>query len=372
MCRQGVQKAPYLEYFRMHTWFMVALPAWRLTHAAARSAGLGAYLPLLGAAIHFGCYGDNCAWPFLRHPYEHEVTVAAYGYFGGSRLLKGAMAALPQNSLSDAGPLALYYFTLPALLPADFPAALPSPLPPGAGGSRSSGRSFLARALRALSTQTSARRFWLLALSMLLALTALPAEPGPDARRAIDAALWHSKRAYGCSKAVFPPRALAVRTDALQPCGPGGADAGWSVSRLALDVAGVTISVAASLGLAAAMPRGRTFVTEAGGRTLVVYVLHLYVVPALEPPTVALVQVVAYSIHPEAAAIAAAAIAALVVHALALPLPLPLGRVSVLLHAARRAARDGVAACLETGRRMSAARGHAQRGASGEAEPLVP
>lgn len=96
---RGTGKAPYREYFVMHTWFMIALPVWRFLHATLRSLGLRSLLPGLCILCHFGCWGNNCRWPFLRHPHEFEESFAAYGYFGGSRTSKAFAAVLPQNDL---------------------------------------------------------------------------------------------------------------------------------------------------------------------------------------------------------------------------------------------------------------------------------
>ena len=304
---KGVMKAPFREYFVMHTWFMVALPAWRFLHASLRSLRLHFLLPVLGVLCHFGCWGNNCTWPLLRHPHELEESVIAYGYFGGSRMLKALSAALPQNDVSVAGPFMLFYATIPALLHTEFPAVLPSPI------SRSAG--IRSGCVGALKAQLFARVLWGMGLLALLAVFSDPA-----LHPLLDTALWHSKRAYGCSQGVFPPRSLTVRIDELAPCGAGRAG-GWDLHSLVLDLVGVMLSVLAILGAAAVMPRHRTSWMEAGERTLSVYAIHLYVLPALEVPFTATVQAAAFFLHPEIAAAVALGGSIVLVRALALPLP---------------------------------------------------
>lgn len=303
---KGQQKAPYREYFVMHTWFMVALPAWRLLHAAARSMGVERAMPTAGLLIHFGCWGNNCRWPLLRHPHDLEESVAAYGYFSGSRWLKSVAAALPQNDLSVIGPYTFFYATLPVCMPADFPANLPNPF-------RSLSKRLPQRLQRARHP-AAARKLWIVGLLASLALFSDPAFRG-----VISKANWHSKRAYGCERSIFPPRPLVVRTDAVEPCGEAAAG-GWSLDNLLLDATGVALSTVGVLGIAAVVPRHRTAWTEAGERTFAVYLLHIYVLPAVEVPFTALAQVLAQAVHPEAVAPAAFLGAIVLCRALALPI----------------------------------------------------
>lgn len=303
---KGMQKAPYREYFVMHTWFLIALPAWRLLHAALRSFGWERALPALGVLIHFGCWGNNCRWPFLRHPHDLEDSVVAYGYFSGSRFLKSIATSLPQNDLSVIAPFTLFYATLPSLMPRDFPTRIPNPF--------KHVRQPLQTPFNNVRVQAFARGFWAVGLLAMLAVFSDPA-----LRHMTDLAFWHSKRAYGCEKSVFPPRLLVVRTDALTPCGQNGVGA-WSFSGFALDAVGVALSTLGIVGLAAVVPRFRTAWTEAGERTFAVYILHLYVLPAVEVPFTAFAQVIAHAIHPEAVAPVALIGAVVLCRALALPL----------------------------------------------------
>ena len=204
------------------------------------------------------------------------------------------------------GPFLFFYGTLPAFLPPQFPAALPNPL------SRITAR---VQRVRNVDPDVFSRALWVLGFLALLAVFSDPA-----LRPLVDATLWHSKRAYGCSQAVFPPRLINVRTDDVAPCG-AGSGGGWSIYALTLDVAGVFLSTIAILGVAAVMPRQRTVLTEAGERTLSVYVFHLYILPAVEVPFTALVQVTAYFVHPEVAAAVTFGGCLILVHALAWPVP---------------------------------------------------
>lgn len=108
------------------------------------------------------------------------------------------------------------------------------------------------------------------ATAVVMQSASLPPQPPPgathsstDARCAVaaaatktwlEAALYHTKRAYGCNGTVFPPRPLVVRIDATAPCGVGRAG-GWSLHALSLDLAGLTLSSVAIVGIAAAVPR---------------------------------------------------------------------------------------------------------------------
>ena len=163
---RGLHKAPLREFFRVHLWFLVALPCWRAVHAALRTLGLRRALPPLALALHFGCWGANCRWPFLRHPHELDVSTASLGYYGGSRSLRDLAASLPQNDLSVIAPYFLYYAFVPALLPAGFPASLPPTTAP---------RCLVPRCLRRADGR---RRLWVGVLLLLLALcTAAQAAP---------------------------------------------------------------------------------------------------------------------------------------------------------------------------------------------------
>ena len=305
---RGAYKAPSREYFHMHAWFMVALPAWRLTHAAlVGTLGLRAgrtTLVILATAVHVGCWGGNCRWPFLRHPHELEASVASLGYYGGMRALRDVAAALPHNDVSVIGPYMVFYAAIPALLPRGFPATLPAPVA-------------WRRAQPAV-----VRGLWLGVLVALIALCVVAAQQPPSAglRALLNAALFHSKRAYGCSGTVFPPRALVIRTDELAPCGKGSAG-GWSLGGALLDGLGVAFSAAGVTSLAAAMPRTPNSWTTVGRNTLSVYLVHLYVLPAVDMPLASLTQVAAYFIHPEAALPVAALGCLLIVRSLAVPLP---------------------------------------------------
>ena len=129
---KGLLKSPSREYFRMHCWFMLALPSWRLTHALLRTLGCQRALAPLAVLVHLGCWGNNCRWPFLRHPHELDSSAASAGYYaftpsgaggGGLHALAGT---LPQNDISVIAPYFVYYAAVPVLLPPGFPAALPS------------------------------------------------------------------------------------------------------------------------------------------------------------------------------------------------------------------------------------------------------
>ena len=381
---------------------MVALPAWRLAHAALRSLGWGRAMAPLALVLHFACWGSNCRWPFLRHPHELESSVVAHGYFGGSATLRAVAGMLPQNDVSVIAPYFLYYGALPAVLPRYFPAVLPT-----------FGMRGLRRGVRAHPGLS--RAVWIGALVVLLTLCALAASAGtPLSKRAVyagdaasatgtdggrdaeserhkgassappalqsssraahgwlplrallDAALYHSKRAYGCTATVFPPRPLVVRTDAAQPCGAGSAG-GWSLGRLMLDLSGVAFSSLCIVALAAVAPRTATSWTHTGANTLAVYLTHLYVLPAIDMPLAALAQAAAYFVHPEAAALATLAGCLLLVRALAIPLP------SLPVSAGRRAAEGIRRAVLAGGRASTAgARSVLPSGRSEERKPLV-
>ena len=76
-----------------------------------------------------------------------------------------------------------------------------------------------------------------------------------------------------------------------------------------------------TIGLCALVPRRPTLWADAGRRSLTAYLLHLYVLPAVEVPFSAAVQVAAISAHAELAAPVALCGCLLLVHALGLPLP---------------------------------------------------
>jgi len=347
---RGMQKAPYREYFVMHTWFMLALPVWRCLNAAARTLGIKRALPAVGVLIHFGCWGNNCRWPLLRHPHDFEESVAAYGYFSGSRWLKAFAAWLPQNDLSVIGPFTLFYATLPYLMPSDFPYSLPNPFANACGRAWTNVTYNVSRA--------ATRTLWLVSLSALLAVFSDPALLDVTGK-----ALWHSKRAYGCDVSVFPPRALVVRADTLAPCGNGSAGS-WSFRALLLDGVGVVLSLVGVLGLAALVPRHRTTWTEAGERTFAVYILHPYILPAVEVPISALAQVAAEAIHPEAVAPIAFLCAIVLCRALALPVLelLQIGKCASWTTAA-------IERCLFEARKIS--QGKTWTRASTEQQPLM-
>ena len=63
------------------------------------------------------------------------------------------------------------------------------------------------------------------------------------------------------------PRMLAVRTDALAPCGAGAAG-GWSAYGLLLDLGGCALSAVGTIGLCALVPRRPTLWADAGRRSL--------------------------------------------------------------------------------------------------------
>ena len=362
---RGLAKAPLREFFTMHCWFMLALPLWRLArYACARALPPRAAawaLPLLACLAHFGCWGNNCRWPLLRHPHElddSDGAAAAYfgsyfgSYFGQWAPLHTLAASLPQNDVAVIAPLWLYYAALPALVPAGFPAALPDPL---ALPRRLMPRLVPPRvAAHLLGRLPGARLCWLAAGAALLAACA-----SASAAPTIDAALWHTRRAYGCSRAVFPPRALDVRTDALQPCGEGSRG-GWSARGLSLDAAGVALTLCGVLALCAAVPRRATPWSALGAHSLSVYLLHVYVLPAADFVLAPLLLTVGHFVHREAAAPVALGCAALLVRALALPLPaLPSWSGRRLVSWSRRWVGDGVAAVAPGGK------------ARGEAEPLL-
>eukprot|EP00965_Chrysotila_dentata_P088124 2909011-Pleurochrysis_carterae.AAC.2 len=75
----------------MHCWFMLALPSWRLAHAALATLELRWTLPFLAAGVHAGCWGNNCRWPFVRHPHELEESILSRAYFGHSPTLQAAL-----------------------------------------------------------------------------------------------------------------------------------------------------------------------------------------------------------------------------------------------------------------------------------------
>ena len=329
---RGALKAPAREYFLMHLWFMLALPAWRLAHAALFSAGWRSALPPTAALLHFACWGANCRWPFVRHPHELDASIASMGLYSHMPWLRTLAAALPQNDVSVAAPYFFYYATLPALLPAGFPLALPPPPHP--------------IWLRGISRARLARALWVVVCFALLAAcacaatlpsaatAALPvATPSSNAtlatvvatahnlRTLLEASFYHSKRAYGCTGTVFPPRPLVLATDAARPCGGTDGAGGWSVRGVLLDALGTTLSSIGVIGVAASVPRAPTSWTAVGSQTLSVYLLHLYVLPAVDYPLSYLVQAAAYFGHPETAAPAALLGSLLVMRALAMPLP---------------------------------------------------
>lgn len=134
---------------------------------------------------------------------------------------------------------------------------------------------------------------------------------------------------------------------------------------LGLDVLGVTLSSAAVVGLAATVPRTPSSWTIVGSHTLLVYLLHLYVLPAVDMPLAALAQAAAYFVHPEAALPTALLGALLLVRTLALPLP----RAADPIHALR-----SVGQRLGWCATMCATRGKTRReegAAAAEQEPLV-
>ena len=204
---RGVLKAPAKEYFTMHYWFMVALPTWRLVHALLRSLGWQRALPLLSLLLHFCCVGANCHWPFLRHPHELATSAGALsGYYGGG-VMRALAAALPQNDLSVIPPYFLFYAAVPAVMPRGFPCTLPEPTLPQRL------QTLLQR--RRIDGQTISRGLWVCVLLTLLAScactvantdTAMDPADGANLRAILEASLYHTKRAYGCSKNVFPPR----------------------------------------------------------------------------------------------------------------------------------------------------------------------
>ena len=114
---RGALKAPAREYFLMHLWFMVALPAWRTVHALLVSLGWRRALAPAAALLHFACWGANCRWPFLRHPHDLDTSVESIGYYSHVPWLRTIANALPQNDVSVAAPYFFYYAALPAMLP---------------------------------------------------------------------------------------------------------------------------------------------------------------------------------------------------------------------------------------------------------------
>ena len=75
------------------------------------------------------------------------------------------------------------------------------------------------------------------------------------------------------------------------------------------------------MGLTAAVPRAPSSWTAVGANTLSVYVLHLYVLPAVDFPLAALTQAAGFFVHPEAATLVAILGCLLVIRGLAMPLP---------------------------------------------------
>ena len=90
-----------------------------------------------------------------------------------------------------------------------------------------------------------------------------------------------------------------------------------------LDAHGVAISSSAIIGIVAAVPRTRFSWTAVGAHTLSVYLLHLYVLPAIEVTLSATAQALAFGVHPEAAMPTALAGCLLVIRGLALPVGFP-------------------------------------------------
>ena len=317
---RGVLKAPAKEYFTMHYWFMVALPTWRLVHALLRSLGWQRALPLLSLLLHFCCVGANCHWPFLRHPHELATSAGALsGYYGGG-VMRALAAALPQNDLSVIPPYFLFYAAVPAVMPRGFPCTLPEPTLPQRL------QTLLQR--RRIDGQTISRGLWVCVLLTLLAScactvantdTAMDPADGANLRAILEASLYHTKRAYGCSKNVFPPRLLDLATDGLRPCGGPDRRGKWSRRGLLLDALGVAISSAAVVGIVAAVPRTRFSWTTVGAHTLSVYLLHLYVLPAVEVTLSAAAQALAFGVHPEVAMPTALTGCLFVIRGIALP-----------------------------------------------------
>ena len=142
---------------------------------------------------------------------------------------------------------------------------------------------------------------------------------GANLRAILEASLYHTKRAYGCSKNVFPPRLLDLATDGLRPCGGPDRRGKWSRRGLLLDALGVAISSAAVVGIVAAVPRTRFSWTTVGAHTLSVYLLHLYVLPAVEVTLSAAAQALAFGVHPEVAMPTALTGCLFVIRGIALP-----------------------------------------------------
>jgi hypothetical protein len=349
---KGLYKAPSREFFRMHAWFMLALPAWRATAAAAAATHMRGALPAIAVAIHFGCYANNCRWPFLRHPHDFEAGDGAAGYFSPlGTALRSLATSLPQNDVSVVAPYFLFYAAVPALLPVGFPAVLPR-LATRVG--RGASRRLAKRHGSAPPSQAYAganapgardRAAWVAVLATCMVICAVSAhsaaggsahpsrhlggqsggtssapKSSSPAGSWLERALFHSKRAYGCTATVFPPRRLTVRTDEAHPCG-GSSAGGWSAAAALLDAAGVLFGAVAVTSLGAAAPRATGAWSTVGGHTLSVYLSHVYILPALDMPLAALVQAAA-DIHPELAAPVALAASLAIVRALAAPLPL--------------------------------------------------
>lgn len=223
-------------------WFGFFLLCCRLLHLAAVAARMRSLLPLVGIAAHFGCHaGAPCVWPLRRAPFDLEQLPL-------NDPMHRLALVLPRTGQLSI--LLIYYFTVPAILPRGFPRIVPDPFSPLV-------RCFVPEGptrVRALArTPSTARAMWALVLLVLCVACTKPE--------------WRWQVRYVNS--------MAFKT--VYGCAPHGGDcddASWSLLRMSHDAAGVLLSVAATIGLAAIVPRTKTPLSWAGGRSWQVYVAY--------------------------------------------------------------------------------------------------
>ena len=263
-------------YHREMAWFGMFLLLSRLLHAALATARLRWLLPLLGVAVHFGCWAGHCAWPLRRAPFDFEALPPA------SPTSRFAIL-LPKTGAFPT--FFIYYSTVPTVLPRGFPRVYPDPfsrllswLP---GGTRR--RWLLAR------SQAAARMLWCLVLLLIFAACTQPSVRASVLR--LDRATHGGT--YGCR---------------VGDC----TDQRWRLDVMLLDLGGVGLSASVVVGLAAVVPRQRSLFSWVGGRSFQVYVLHDFAMMRIGPHLFKEFQRVRAALHGELVIFAVLACACLV------------------------------------------------------------
>ena len=232
-----------LKYVHHYQWFLVLMLLFGCVDLLARLAGVpGWALGSASLAVHFICVGNNCPWPLLRNPLTITENNPMLSYEAS-----GAFPTFAQWVV----PTCPFYFLLPRLLPDDFPTSLP-------GGDLLPGRRSLVAA------------FWQIAFAAVVGMHAL-APPDSGRRLNKDVSPWFL--AYGCPEELWDWNARV------------SCDLGWSASAAAHDALHMLAIAVAVVGFGAVcslLPR--TWLSEAGQASLVVYLVHVPLAPLVQGP----------------------------------------------------------------------------------------